>query len=114
MDEDRGWRFWLAISITAIATLFTGLGFWVALHHEAEHRAAVMTEVSIILIAVAAFGLTAWAVYLNLTDARRAKSLHAQIMTIKEEYATQVAGLNKHHKAELAKRLEELGSEHVQ
>ena len=40
------------------------------------------------------------AIAMNLHDAQRAKSLHAQIQTIKDEYKTQLHGIDSRHKAE--------------
>jgi hypothetical protein len=90
----------LAVGIgTCLLTLFMLV---VLILHERDHdhtdyTGVVMTMglLSILLL------LTAWSVYVNLKDARRARNLHAQIVAIKEEYKLQTKAAEEYHAGEL-------------
>jgi len=103
MDTQKPQRDWLFVWITLGAAVFQGLALWVALRQGQQHG-DLMTEVVIILLYALALGFTAWAVYKNLHDARRAKKLEAAKITVEDECKTQAAKLTNDHAAEV-KRL---------
>jgi hypothetical protein len=91
MSKGEKWTVTLGI----IGVVGVGLQVWIALLHEEEHRPGIMTTVAIVLLGLLVAAVNIYAIYRNLKDAKRAAELRAEIVTIKDEHATQIAGLEK-------------------
>jgi hypothetical protein len=92
MAENKDIRIAVGALLVAVASLVVcSLTLYVNLLHEKEHEGAdYMPVILSIVLFVISVGLVGWAVYWNLKDARRAKSLLAQIVTIKEDHRINV------------------------
>ena len=91
----KGERWTIIISIIGLVGI--GLQVWLALLHEEEHRAGIMTTVGMILLAVVVALVNLYAIYRNLKDASRVKGFEARIIALKNEHQRLVAGLEKQH-----------------
>ena len=82
--------------------LVASLALYVQLLHERDHEGTnYMPVVLSIILYTTNLGLVGWAVGRNIKDANRAKSLHAQIVTIKDDFRTQTEIAAKAHAEEL-------------
>src|SRR5271166_379678 len=76
----------VGIWLAAAALVVCSLTLYVQLLHERDHEGAnYMPIVLSIILFVVSVGVVASAVYRNLRDANRAKSLHVQIETLREK-----------------------------
>jgi len=70
----------------AIATLIlTGVSTWVAVAHEAEHRAGIMYKVIIALSGISLMALNGYAIYRNIKDAHRVNAYRKEIESKKQK-----------------------------
>jgi hypothetical protein len=100
MSENR--QSYAGIWITGAALLVASLALYVQLLHERDHEGTnYMPVVLSIVLYATNLGLVGWAVGRNIKDANRAKSLHAQIVTIKDDFRTQTEIAAKAHAEEL-------------
>jgi hypothetical protein len=93
------------------------LTLWVAVRHEQEHRRDIVYEVEIISLGSATLAVLVWAFVRNIRDARRAKSLRAEIVSIKDEHNTQIIGQAKQYEQKtdgLRKSIETLNAQLVE
>ena len=93
----------IVIGLTTLGVLIAGASLALYVHHEQAHGEIAMslTATVLFLVFIASCGLSGWAVYRNLQDAHRATDLEAQIVKLKDEQATQIAGLEKQHKEQI-------------
>ena len=91
--------------IVAVASLtLAGIALYVnILHFRVSDKTDYMPIVAQIIFLIVIIALTGWALYRNLKDANRAKSLQAQIVTIKDEFRLQTDATAKYHAEELRK-----------
>jgi len=94
----------LIVSIASLTVASIGVILNV-LHFRVSDKIDYLPIVGQLIFFVGSIALTAWALYRNLKDANRAKSLQAQIVTLKDEFKLQNEGTRKSHAEEL-RRLE--------
>jgi hypothetical protein len=95
---------WLGPILTIIAIVVAILWAYLQMRHWKEPEADYMSISANMLVSLLLWGVLIWAVCRNVKDAGRAKSLTAQIQTIKDEHATQIRHL--HSQGATSKRLE--------
>jgi len=89
---------WAATLIIGIAGLILmGIQAWDILD-----RRGAMNATIVLLAWLLSLGMVAYAVYKNLKDVHREKSLKAEIVTIRDEHKTQMGALEKRHHDEMA------------
>jgi hypothetical protein len=81
--------------VTVLALFVAVLTLWVSLRHEQEHRSDLMTEVATISLGAVSFVLVTWAAIRNVKDANRAKSLSAQLQTVKDDSRLRIESLER-------------------
>jgi hypothetical protein len=99
MPDSSVKRDWWPIGVAIFFGLVSVLWLYLQLRvWKEEGHDQVLTAANIAVTLLLWFGL-ALALYMNIRDLNRAKALHAQIVTIKEDYESQISSLKELHAA---------------
>lgn len=99
----------IGFALTILCGLVSAVWFYVQLRIWQEEGHDHTLTVANILVTILLWSALCYAIYRDLKDASRAKSLHAQIVTIKDDFRAESEGSNRLHDVEVRR----LGASHA-